>query len=87
MAVKKTKLGIEPYDGAFVVTPADATVLAGVRGLYVGGAGNLTVEMLNPESVAATVLFSAVPAGTVLPIVVERVLSTGTTATLIVALR
>lgn len=87
MAVKKTRLGAEPADGAFAVTPSDVTVLVGARALYVGGAGNLTVEMLNPESAAATVTFSGVPAGTLLPISVERVLSTGTTATLIVALR
>lgn len=87
MATKKTRLGMEPADGAFAVVKSDATILSGVRGLYIGGAGDLTVEMLNPESVSATVVFSAVPAGTVLPIGVERVLATGTTATLIVALR
>lgn len=84
---RKTRLDPGPYDGAFAVTTSDVTVLTGVRGLYVGGSGNVTVEMLNPESLSATVTFSAVPAGTVLPIAVERVLQTGTTATNIVALR
>lgn len=87
MPPKVTRIDISPASGAFAVTASDATVLSGVRGLYVGGAGNLVVEMLNPESVSATVTFNAVPVGTVLPIAVERVLATGTTATLIVALR
>ncbi len=87
MAVKKTRLEDGPADGAFAVTPNDATFITGARKLWIGGAGNLTVEMLNPESVSATVTFSGVPAGTLLSISVERVLATGTTATLITALR
>lgn len=87
MPIKTTRIDISPASGAFAVTPADATYLTSVRGLYIGGAGDVTVEMLNPETAGATVTFSAVPVGTVLPIAVERVLATGTTATLIVAFR
>lgn len=68
---------------AFVVTPSDSTVIPTTRGLYVGGTGNLSVVMAEDQN---TVLFSAVPAGTILPIQVTQVLDTDTTATLIVAL-
>lgn len=51
-------------------------------GLYVGGAGNVKVTMEGNEDVT----FSSVLAGTILPIRVKRVWSTGTTATFIVIL-
>lgn len=86
-AVKTTRIDISPASGAYAITPGDATQLTQTRGLYVGGAGDLAVEMLNPESGGATVIFKAVPVGTLLPIAVERVLSTGTTATFIIGLR
>jgi hypothetical protein len=85
MPPKTTRIDVGPSSRAFAVTKSDVTVLAGVRSLYVGGAGDLTVEMLNPETPGVTVVFTAVPAGTVLPISVERVLA-ATTATNIVAL-
>jgi hypothetical protein len=70
---------------AIVITPDDNNDLVNhaFRGLYIGGAGNIKVDM---EGSGTAVLFSAVPAGTILPIQVRRVYSTGTTATLIVAL-
>ena len=67
---------------AFVVTPSDATILPVTRGLYVGGTGNHSVVMAEDQN---SVIFSAVPAGTILPIQVTQVLA-ATTATLIVAL-
>ena len=73
---------IAPYKSAAVVTPADGSDIPVTKGLYVGGAGNVNVDF----SSGPTVLFSGVPAGTVLPIRVKRVRSTSTTATLIVAL-
>lgn len=71
---------------ARAVTPANATMLPNgtARGLWVGGVGNVTVQF-NPEDSAA-VTFTAVPAGTFLPVEAWSVNSTGTTATLIVAL-
>lgn len=73
----------DPADTAFVVTPADGADMAAVaRGLYVGGTGHVSVVTAGGD----TVLFSAVPVGTILPIRCKRVRSTGTTATLIVAL-
>jgi hypothetical protein len=65
------------------VTKSDATVLPATRGLYVGGAGDVAVSMAADDS---SVTFSSVPAGTILPVRVKKVLSTGTTATLVVAL-
>ena len=64
------------------VTPSDSTVLAATRSLYVSGAGDVAVEMISGN----TVTFAAVPAGTVLPVQVVKVLATGTTASSIVAM-
>lgn len=69
--------------GFSAVTPSDATLLDMTRGLYVGGAGAVAVLGWD-DSVAVT--FAAVPAGTILPVRVKKVMSTNTTATNIVAL-
>lgn len=69
------------YD-AFAVTPNDATVQA-AESLYVGGAGDVAVE----TEAGNAVTFKDVTAGAVLPIRVNRVLATGTTATEILGLR
>jgi len=61
--------------GGVIVTPT--------RGLYVGGAGDVKVDMEGGET---GVVFSSVPAGSILPVRVLRVWATGTTATSIVAL-
>jgi hypothetical protein len=72
-----------PFTRASVITPHDTNEIAYVtRGVYVGGAGTLTVVMQD----GSTCLFSGIPAGTVLPIRVKIIKSTGTTATLIVAM-
>lgn len=76
-----------PADEAFAVTPSDSTIIptaAGFvpRGLYVGVAGDLTVDM---QTTGVGILFKAVPVG-VFPWAVKRVWSTGTTATNIVAI-
>lgn len=66
------------------VTPADGADLPTMAyGLWVGGAGTLTVTFLETGT---NITLSAVPAGTYIPIAVKRVWATGTTATLIVAL-
>lgn len=71
-----------PCRHAAAVTPSDTTDLSDVtRFLYVGGAGAVVVIMQD----GTTVTLAAVPAGTVLPIAVSRVKSTGTAATSIVA--
>jgi hypothetical protein len=72
-----------PADNATAVTPSDSTDLAYTsRALYIGGAGNLVVTMAG----GGDVTFSAVPAGSILPIRVSRVKATSTTATSIVNL-
>lgn len=64
------------------VTPSDSAVLTRTRGLYVGTTGNVAVKSLR----GTTCIFTAVPAGLILPIRCTQVLSTGTTASNIVAL-
>lgn len=70
------------YDGAAAVTPSDSTVLAGVRGLYIGVSGDVAVI---PAGKDAAITFKAVPVG-ILPVRVSKVMSTNTTATDVVAL-
>jgi hypothetical protein len=65
---------------AAAVTPADATAVK-FRALWVGGAGNVTVQCVGDTT---TTTFTAVPAGTWLWVGVIKVMSTGTTATNIV---
>ena len=86
----------KPAETAFVVTPSDSVDLTepiggsaiNTRGLYVGGAGDLSVEMFDPDGRLSdkTVVFTGVVAGSILPLSVTRVNSTLTTATTIVAL-
>ena len=62
---------------AFAVTPHDSNPLAETtRALYVGSAGSIAVVMAS----GASVNFAVVPSGTVLPVRVTRVMSTGTSA-------
>jgi hypothetical protein len=73
----------QPAGHAEAVTPSDSTDLTYTsRGLWVGGAGNVSVIMAS----GATVTFSGIVAGTLLPIRVSRVRSTSTTASLMLAL-
>ena len=67
------------------ITPSDTTVLSPpVRGVWVGGAGNIAIMALG-DTVATTI--SAVPAGTFLNwILVSKIMATNTTATLIVGM-
>lgn len=71
-----------PAGGAVPVTKSDTTVLVGVRSLYVGVAGDVAVTMTD----GSTATFTAVPAGSILPIQCTKVMSTGTSASAIVAL-
>jgi hypothetical protein len=72
-----------PASGGFAVTKSDATVFSQpTRSLWVGGAGDVAVRMLD----GTTPIFVGVTAGTLLPIRVDQVLSTGTSATSIVGL-
>lgn len=69
----------EPAVYAVSITPSDSTDLVTVsRAIYVGGAGNLVVTMLG----GGDATFTAVPAGTILPIRVTRVKTSTATALL-----
>lgn len=72
---------VSAYDAA-AVTPNDSTDIRPTRGLYIGGAGNIKVDM----ALGSTVTFVGLLAGSFIPIQVKRVYSTDTTATDIVAL-
>ncbi|CAB4165348.1 hypothetical protein UFOVP823_33 [uncultured Caudovirales phage] len=78
---------------AVAITTSDATAVEFTK-LYVGGAGDVKVDISEPRSGVAgaapaisTVTFKAVPVGTILPINVVKVYATGTTATLMLGLR
>lgn len=72
-----------PAFGGLVITKAKTGVSQGTfRGLYVGGTGTVTPTMID----GTTPLISAVPAGTILPIMFTLIPSVGTTATLLVGL-
>ena len=66
-----------PLEGSAAVTVSDSTdlTLAPCRALWVGASGNVSVVM----SDGTTATFVGVNAGTLLPICVRRVRSTGTT--------
>ena len=72
---------VSAYDAA-AVTPNDSTNIRPTRALYVGGSGNVKVEM----ALGNVVTFTSVFAGSILPIQAVKVYSTDTTATNIVAL-
>ncbi len=72
-----------PATHAFAIAPNDTTDLSEVtRAVYIGGGGALAVRMLSGQ----TVTFSGATGGSTLPLRVDRVLATGTTATGIVGL-
>jgi hypothetical protein len=85
-----------PAVEAYAITPNDTTDITYVsRSLYIGGSGDVVVDMYGPVSgnrtvtntpVLVTVTFKNVPEGSILPICVKRVRATGTTATNIVSL-
>lgn len=56
------------------------------KAIWVGGTGDVTVLPMNATDDTSVVKFSAVPAGTLLPIQVRKVMSTNTSATLMVGL-
>lgn len=73
-----------PQQNAVAVTPSDTVDLATPsRAIYVGGAGDVKVNMVGT---GAGVTFKAVPVGTVLRVQAKRVYATGTTATSLVEL-
>jgi len=72
-----------PASSAFAITPNDSEELTTVtRGVYVGGAGSVVAQLAGDS---ATVTFSGVPAGAVLPIR-ARLVTTASTATNMIGL-
>ncbi len=77
--------GAALFSGLAAVTKSDTTLI-NCRALWIGGTGDVAIST---SATAAAVTISAVPAGVLLPIGLDqgRVMSTNTTATLIVALQ
>ena len=72
-----------PSPDAFTVVPSDVTPFAvACRWLYVGGNGNVTAITTK----GTTVVFANVQIGELLPIGLQQVMATGTTATLMLGL-
>lgn len=68
---------IDPVEAGYEITTSDTAELTiSTRAVYVGTGGDLTVVMLNGDEIT----FVSVPDGTLLPIQVKQVLSTGTDA-------
>jgi len=75
---------MSPAQDATAITPSDSLALPrATRGLYVGGAGDLRVQMISGE----VVTFTGVLAGAYYPLRVAQVMATGTTATALIGLR
>ena len=78
-----TTLSEAPAQSAEAVTPNDDTPVL-YRSLWIGGAGNVSVILVQDST---PVTFTSVAAGTLLPVAVKCVRSTGTTATDILGLK
>lgn len=63
---------------AIDVSSTDQTPATSSRAVYVGGTGDLVVQLVEGTT---SVTFKAVPVGTVLPIAVKKVIKSGTTVT------
>lgn len=71
------------YNGAAVnLSSTDATLSPASRALFIGGAGDVKVDFANGGT---GITLSAVPVG-ILPVAVNKIYKTGTTATNITAL-
>ncbi|WP_276681463.1 spike base protein, RCAP_Rcc01079 family [Thalassolituus oleivorans] len=81
---KATKTIDSVAESAFAITPSDANQLAiATRSLYIGTGGDLVVQLVEDT---APITFINVISGSILPIRVQKVLSTGTTATDLIGL-
>lgn len=73
-----------PGGNAFTITPDDDNDLPiTTRAIFVGTAGDLTVVMAEESDDSATVTFTGVLAGSLLPLRVRRVLESSTAANLV----
>lgn len=69
------------YSSAKAITPSD-TAGNTYRAIYVGGAGNVAVTTEGGD----VTTFTAPPVGSIIPVSTQKVMATGTTATLLVGL-
>ncbi|MBP7118460.1 hypothetical protein KBA63_00070 [Candidatus Woesebacteria bacterium] len=80
--------GIAPSSQFVAFTKSDSAFIEynGVRkitkAVYVGGTGDMAVK----NSLGTTVLIESIPAGTLLPICVDQILSTNTSASKFIAI-
>lgn len=82
---KMAPSAIAPARWAAAVTPSDALDLPRMsRAIYLGGGGDLAVEMVDQPGEA--VVIPAMKSGVVYPLFVTKVFATGTTATGIIML-
>ncbi|MEG3124801.1 spike base protein, RCAP_Rcc01079 family [Sphingomonas sp. GB1N7] len=72
-----------PARRAAAITPNDTNIISTTRAILIGGAGDLAVLFADDT---ASVVLKGLVAGSILPIRVQKVLATGTTATNLVAL-
>jgi hypothetical protein len=85
MALKAPTFPVQPsaYDAEAVsLASTDYTPAVIGRGVYVGGAGDVALT----TGAGTAVTFTAVPAGTLIPIFFTSIQKTGTTATSLLAL-
>lgn len=75
-AIAASTAAVEPFATGGSVTPSDSTTLSNVRGIWVGGAGNVVVTTAGGD-----VTLNGVTAGTLIPVKATKVKATGTTAT------
>lgn len=74
----------DPGRRLIVITPDDDNEITQTpRALYIGGTGNIAIIAIDDSE---PVVFVNVPAGTVLPVSVSKVMDTSTTATFIVGI-
>jgi hypothetical protein len=71
-----------PYNAVVPAQSDTVDLTNSSRAVWVGGVGNVKVNMVG----GGTVTFIGVPTGTLLPVMVTRIWSTGTTATNLVEL-
>lgn len=67
---------------AFAAKSDTVDLTNATRAIYTGSGGSIKVDLVG----SGTVTFTSVPAGTLLPIRVKRLYSTGTTATDVIGL-
>ncbi len=83
MAIEPNSRGSNPAENAAEISPSDSSDLTNTaRALYVGTQGNVKVTTAGGD----TVTFEGIAAGSIIPVRVQRVFSTGTTATNLVSI-